>query len=144
VVQQQNQNPAQRLMVLRIIWGALLTGLLVFFGVVIVIGPSRPKPDPQLANLLLYVAVAMLAAEAPVAFLVRSLVYRKGHTEAGVSPEAYATGNIIFWAMFEGVGFFALVAGLQNQGRGPHLVVAAIAIAMIVVNFPTGGPLRRE
>jgi hypothetical protein len=131
-------------MVLRIIWGAMLLGLLTFLGVVLVIGPKMSGIDGRTSQLYLYIAVAMLAALVPAAFVVRSAVYRKNRTDAGVAPAAYVTGNIIFWAMCEGVAFFALVAGLLNRGRGPHLLVAAIAIAMIVVNFPTGAPMRQD
>jgi hypothetical protein len=53
-------------------------------------------------------------------------------------------GNIIFWALCEGVGFMELVGALLNRGRGPHLIVAGIAIAMIVVNFPTGNAMRKD
>ena len=129
---------------LRIIWGALLMGQIMFLAVVLTIGPKQEKPDPSMSNVLLYAAVAMLATTVPIAFVVRSIIYRKGQTDAGVEAGAYATGNIIFWAMCEGCGFFGLVGGLLNQGRGPHLFVAAVAIALIVVNFPTGAIMRKD
>ena len=142
---EQNQpTPRQRLMVLRIIWGAMLMGLLVFLIVVLTVGRNMPPLDPKTSQLFLYIAVAMLAALVPTAFVVRAAIYRKDTSDAGVAPAAYATGNIVFWAMCEGVAFFGLVSGMLNGGRGPHLFVAAVAIAAIVVNFPTGGSMRQD
>jgi hypothetical protein len=138
-------HPRQRIFQLRIIWAAMLMGLFAFLVVVLVTGPNHSPPDPQMSKMLMYIVWGMLLAITPMAYVIRSIVYRQGRTEEGVAPQAYVTGNIIFWAMFEGVAFFGLVGTLINQGRvGPHLYAAAIAVAMIVVNFPRGAIMREE
>ena len=38
----------------------------------------------------------------------------------------------------------SLVGAMLNVKRDPFLVVAAIAIAVMVVSFPTGRPLRAD
>jgi hypothetical protein len=84
----------------------------------------------------------MLAVLVPTAYIVRGIVYRMGRRDGVLSPAAYANGNIIFYAMCEAVGMFAIVGAFLNGGRGPHLIVAAAAMAVQVLNFPTGAPLR--
>jgi hypothetical protein len=134
-----------RLMTLRIIWAALLMGVMTFgVLVVLVLGPQRPPPaDPSFPQLLLYIAIAMAVASMSGGFIARMIIWNKGRNEDGVvAPGDYATGNIIFWATCEGPTFFALVGALLNGGRGPHLIVAAITLAVMILSFPTGGPMR--
>ena len=136
----------QQLLPLRIIWGALLMGQVTYLALVMLaLGKNMPAPDPASTQLFLYIAVGMLAVLVPMAFVVRAAVYRSGRSDEGLlAPAQYATGNIIFWAMCEGVGLAAITFGLLNQGGGPVLVVAAVAIAVQVVNFPTGSGVRWE
>src|SRR5688500_7206503 len=114
-----------RLMTLRIIWAALIMGLVMFAGVVLVIGPNRPPQDPSMPRLLLYMAIALAAISVPIGFIIRTIIWNKGRGDDGlIAAGHYATGNIIFWATCEGPAFFALVGALLNGGRGPHLIVA--------------------
>ena len=101
---QPQLNPRQALIVIRIIWAALLMGVLVFAAVVLfVVPPPASAPDPLIARTLLYVAVAMLCVLVPVGWLIRGFIWRAGRTEDGtVSVGAYNTGNIIQLAMCEG------------------------------------------
>jgi hypothetical protein len=132
-------------MALRIIWGAMLMGLIAFLVVVLTIGQNRRPMDPQFSQILFYIAVAMVVTLVPLGLLIRSIIYSRGRDESGgVSPEAYANGNIVFWATCEAAAFFALVGGLLNGGRGPHLFVGVIAMAILLVGFPTGAAMRRE
>jgi hypothetical protein len=134
-----------RLMVLRIIWAALLMGEVMFMAVTLAIGGGGPPADPRMPQIMLYVAIIMLASMVPIAYVIRSFIYRGGRREDGtVSAQAYATGNILFWAMCEGVAFCAITGAFLNGGRGPHLFVACIAIAVQVLNFPTGAVLDEE
>jgi hypothetical protein len=132
-----------QLRVLRIIWFALLLGQVMFLIVATTFAASPDQRDEGLV--LFYVAVGMLVVLTPIAFLVRGQIYARGRGPDGrVAGGAYATGNIIFWAMFEGVGMLSIVGALLNGGRGPHLFVTAAALAMHVVNFPTGRPMRGD
>jgi hypothetical protein len=134
-----------RLMTMRIIWAALLMGQVMFIGVTLVVGPNQKPADATAARMVLWVSVIMLATLVPVAYVVRAIIYRGGKQEDGtVSAQAYATGNIIFWAMCEGVGMCAITGALLNGGRGPHFIVAAIAMAVQVLNFPTGAALSED
>jgi hypothetical protein len=85
----------------------------------------------------------MLAAMIPLAYIVRAIAYRNGRTANGtVTPAAYGTGNIIFWSMCEGSAFLSLVCTMLSGGRGTPLLLAGIALAVQIANFPTGRPLR--
>jgi hypothetical protein len=144
-MEQPKPTPAQRLVALRIIWAALLAGQIMFLAIALVIGRSMHPLDPQTSQLYLYVAVAMLAVLVPTAYALRAAIYRKARGDDGmVDGAAYVTANILFFAMCEGVGIAAIAFALLNQGRGAVLFVAAIAIAVQVVNFPTGAVMRRD
>jgi hypothetical protein len=139
----QQPTPAGTLLVTRIIWAALLMGQVIFLVIVLTIGPGFAEPDPELMQILLYVLFAMLVTMVPIAYVVRGVIYNKGRRD-GVQPQAYATGNILFLAMCEGVGFAGLTFALLNRGGGPHLIVALIAMAVQVINFPTGRAMRGD
>jgi hypothetical protein len=135
----------QQLTALRIIWGALLMGQVVFLVIALAIGKNMNPRRPPDAQLQLYCAIGMLAVLVPMAYVMRAATYRKGLGEDGlITPQFYGTGNIMFFAMCEGVGLAAITFGLLNQGRGPVFFVAAVAIAVQVVNFPTGSGVRWE
>ena len=144
MTQFQSQSPAGSLLPLRIIWAAMIMGVLMFFGVVLfIIPPSKTQPDPKFMQLLLSIAIGMLCVFAPLGYLIKKIIWHKGRDTAGaVSLRAYVTGKIIQLAMCEAVAFFALVGGMLNGGGGPHLIVASIAIVFMILSFPTGKPLR--
>ena len=140
--QPPSPSPAAQLRTLRIIWAALLIGPVIFLVVATTVGAER---EPRDQTILFYVAAAMLVVITPVAHVLRSQVYARGRQPDGtVAAGAYATANIIFWAMFEGVSTFSIVGAMLNGGRGPHLYVTAVALAMHIVNFPTGRPMQGD
>jgi hypothetical protein len=137
-------DPRGVLMTLRIIWGALLMGQIIFFGVIVfVLWPQhRRTMDEQTLRLLFYVECAMLLTMIPVGFALRSITFRNGRDERGnVRPGAYSTGNILLWAMCEGVSFFGLVGAMLNNAPWPHLIVTIIAVVVQLITFPTGGEM---
>src|SRR4051794_28596393 len=102
----------KQLLTLRIIWAAMLMGEVSFMFIALVLGP---KMNSQVdVTLLAQICAGMLLVMVPTAFVIRGVVYRKGTQDGGVSPAAYMTGNIIFWAMCEGVSFFGLVVTLLS------------------------------
>jgi hypothetical protein len=138
----------QSLITVRIIWAALLVGQLFFLAIIIfVMWPSNAHTsDARTLTLLFYISVAMLVMSAPIAWFVRGAIYRGGRvragTDSGVPPQAYVTGNIVFLSMFEGASFVGLVGMFLNGRSWPHLVVPLIAMAIQVLNFPTGAPMH--
>ena len=142
-----NPRPLSPLATLRIIWAALIAGPVVFALVILfVVRPQQAAgATPALQPVLLYVNIIMVATMIPLAYIVRAVMYRGGREADGsVRPGSYATGNIIFLAMCEGAAFFSLVCGMLNGGTGLPMLLAVIALAVELINFPTGRPLRAD
>jgi hypothetical protein len=137
-------NPSNRgrLAALRIIWAALLMGQVNFLGVIFfVLWPNqsaRRQPDPMTMRMLLYVAGGMLVAAILGGYIIRSMMYGPRQSDGSIHPARYASGNIILWAMSEGVAFLALVSMMMDQKPWPFLGIALVAMANQVINFPTG------
>jgi hypothetical protein len=140
------RRPINSLMTIRIIWAALIMGVVTFGVIVLFFTPQMiTKPDPQQSQLYLKIAIAMLCVSAPLGFIIKGLIWRSARKVNGSLPiGAYSTGKIVQMAMLEGVAFFALVATMLNGGRGPHLIVAAIAVALMLLSFPTGGAMQDD
>jgi hypothetical protein len=134
----------KQLLTLRIIWAALLLGQVMYFGVALFVGKTMPEPDESMARILWYVTLAALFTLIPLAYIVRLLVYLRGRKGGAVTPEAYATGNILFWAMCEGLAMLAITAWMINRNQGRYVYVAMLAFAFQVVNYPTGKLMRPE
>ena len=140
---EQGPTPAVALRVIRIIWAALLMGVLSFFVVVYFVGPNRRPMDAKVLELLLYLAIGMLVVMVSIGFFVRAMTYRNHRDENGaVSPGAYNSGNIIFFACCEGPAFLGLTSWMISGARGPHVMVAVVAVAILLISFPTGRPMR--
>ena len=127
------------LVTLRIIWAALLMGQVAFLCVVMIVAGNQAPPDPHMMRIMFLVLLGMLIVMVPSGLIVRSIIYGGGRQPDGsITPAAYATGNIIFYAMCEGVGFFGLVCTMMNRGFGPHTIVALTAMGILLVSFPRG------
>ncbi|HYO10410.1 MAG TPA: hypothetical protein VER17_15685 [Tepidisphaeraceae bacterium] len=132
------------LITLRIIWAAMLLGQLVYLGVALAIGSPENRND-DLQRLLLYVLIAMAVSSIAVGFILRGILYQRNRQPDGaVAAGAYSTGNILFYAMCEGVGLFGITCTLLNGGFSAHTAVALGAMVVLLLNFPTGRPLRRD
>ena len=134
----------KQLLTLRIIWAALLFGQVMYFGIALFVGRTMPEPDASTARILWYVTLAAMFLLIPLAYVVRLMVFLRGRKGTVVTPEAYATGNILFWAMCEGLAMLAITCWLLNRNQGPYLYVAMLAFAFQVVNYPTGKLMRPE
>ena len=141
-----NPGPLSPLAALRLIWAALIAGPVIFGAVVVfVMGPQQRAAGAQLLPVLLYIDVAMVATMIPAAYIVRAVMYRAGRKEDGSIPHAtYAAATIVFLAMCEGSAFFSLVCGMMNGGTGLPMLLAVVALAVELINFPTGRPLRPD
>lgn len=137
-------SPEKSLVVLRIIWGALLMGQLCFLVVLIMLFTQRVMPFGHLPQpTLTWISVALLVVMVPVGALLRWNTFRRARTPEGtLPPAAYASGSILFWACCEGVTFFALIVVMVNASFWPTILVAAASMAIQLVAFPTGAPLK--
>lgn len=129
-----------RLMVLRIIWGALLMGQVVFMFIALTAGGQGQSGTD--VKLLERICAGMFVVIVPTAFVVRKIMYRVNSPEGNLTMAGYSTGNIVFWAMCEGVSFFGLVITFLSGKPGLAFAIAVAAMIVQIVNFPTGGPVK--
>ena len=111
---------------MRVIWGALIMGQVMFMVVEGIILSQRVQGNvpakPPDVWMLFYVNVGMLLTVVPVMYLVRGAMFRRKRNAEGILPAAtYATGNIIFWAGCEGVSFFGSVVAMIWRSFGDDL-----------------------
>jgi hypothetical protein len=130
------------LIVLRFIWAVLILGELSFAGIVtMVLWPQRTAPpDLVAAQNMTIVATVMMLVLLPLAFVIRRMVYRPG-PNGQITPGKYLTGNIIFYTMCDSVAMTGLIAMFLHGGPGGAVIVPAIAVAMQIVNYPSGTAL---
>jgi hypothetical protein len=138
-------SPRGSLVTLRIIWAALLLGQLTFLGIVVwlIRQPGARAPvSPDLRRTLFILCAAWLVMAVPVGYFIRLKMFEKDRRPDGsVAPASYASGNIIFWALCEGVSLFAIVGILLAREMAPFIYITLIAVAVQAINFPTGAPL---
>jgi len=141
-------TPQQSLRTLRIIWAALLTGQVVFLVIVmwLIRQPAqRATITPELRRTLFIIAAASLVMAVPIGYFIRRKSYDKGRGPDGaVAPPGYATGNIVLYALCEGVSLFAIVGILLSRQVTPFIYITLLAVAVQAVNFPTGASLAKR
>jgi F0F1-type ATP synthase membrane subunit c/vacuolar-type H+-ATPase subunit K len=138
---------AQRIQVLRnarIMWAALLFGEIAFGAIVaaLISGAfgDAPAADPDLAPIMTGVGLLTLVTVVPIAYFIRGQIYKRFWRDHAVAPQGYFTGNLLLWAMCEGVALFGLVVVLVTGSWSP-LLVAVVAMAVQIVNHPHGRPM---
>ncbi len=125
------------LRVLRLLWAAMLgtqlTGLVVFVAML----PGR-SPNMGAGWTIFIGATVMLAVSVPAGYFARSQLYKRHWEGNRVTPRGYLTGNVVLLSLCESVGLLGLVGVLVSGSVWPCVVPAVIAMAVQVVNFPTG------
>lgn len=136
-------QPKVAFRVLKIIFYALNTGLLLFFIVSIYLNEMQIPPFKEGFDILTYVNVFLLAA-IPAGYSISS---RKiDAIDAGDSFskkfEQYQTAMILRWAMIEGTALFSLV-GLIVLQDAKQLVLFVICVLVLSSNTVTKEKVTR-
>ncbi len=138
-----NMTPEKALISSRIMWAALVGGQVIFLIVIIAMqGRLSGTPDPQMVATLHYISIGMVIAAVPVGMFIRSQMYKKFWVGNKVTPQGYLQGNLLLWAMCEGTSLFGLVVTMLADGFWPWVVPSALAMAVQVMNWPDGAPMR--
>jgi len=138
-------DPAQALKTMIIIWFALISGQVMFFVVILVVGQSGSgpaTPSSDVGDLLHVISWVALATAAPVGYFVRNQTYKANWQDEVVTPGGYVTGNLLLLAMLEGAGMLALVGAFVSHNLWPNALPALFAVVVQAINFPTGRPMR--
>ena len=141
-------NPRGMLITTRILWAALLAGQIGFMFVILVIWSQKADSPAQnsedVAQIIGYIAIAMLVLLTPIGYFIRNQVYKANWEGDVVTPLGYMRGNIILLAMLEGTAFLGLIGTLVQGSFGLPLVPAVVAMAIQVINFPHGRPMFEQ
>lgn len=135
-------TPRSALFTTRIIWAALLMGQLIFLAVAYLRGGLQI--NAPLGRVLGLIAVILVVAFIPIAYVMRGILYGPARAENRVPPERYTSANIMFLAMFEGPSFLGILTFLGTAQPWPALLASGIAILVQLINFPTGSAMGMD
>jgi hypothetical protein len=134
-----SSSPRQALLLARIIWGAMLGGLVMLLVVAVMIGGKRAgdaEGAGQFASLT-WGVWALLAAGWGVGTFVRGQIFKRHWVGEVVTPTGFIVGSVVSWAMVEGPTMLGLVLCIAD-GLWPHVWVVAGGIGLMVLMFPSG------
>jgi hypothetical protein len=155
----------QRLRVMQIIAGALILGVVVFLGVVLLVVHGRNRGQgvmpAQPLPVISLMAVAMLAVCGPLAFVIPAVVTKSSlrqilsgtwRAPPGADPAMTATVGgrlmgvrqttlIVGMALLEGTAFLGCTAYLSDA-RPFVLAVVGVAVLLMLCKFPTEAGVR--
>jgi hypothetical protein len=128
----------------RILWAAMLLGEIAFAVIVVCLRSGMlgdvPVARTDLLPIMTGVATLTLVTGVPIAYFIRGQIYKRHWRDHAILPQGYFMGNLLLWAVCEGVAFFGLV-GVLVTGAWHPLVVAVFAAAVQIVNYPHGRPM---
>ncbi len=131
-------NPKTALLNLRIIWFALVMGVVTIGGMLVFLHQSHEPVEQKPPGPLTFIACGTMLCAIPAGFLVRQAVYRKGAAGGVVLPAQYFTGNVIAMALCEGAAIQSLILWFTANESWWALIAAAVALAVLVLLLPTG------
>ena len=88
------------------------------------------------------VAWVLLVVAVLVGFFLRNQIYKQHWRGSSVTPAGYVTGNLVFFGIIEGPGVVAAVLLMVGSSLLPTLLPLLISWVILLVNYPTGGPMR--
>ena len=88
-------------------------------------------------------SIAFLVVAAPIAFAVRSRLFRSFWRGEGVNPRKYLTGMLVVWFTFEAGGLLSLTGCLLSNSLLPGLLPALAAFMFFTPLWPNGHAMSR-
>lgn len=140
--QDSTLTPTAAVTSLRIIWGALIVGQVFLAGIVGTLAKPDEPWDAEIGRWLLYLSAGLVLLLAPLGYFVRNQTYKAGWRGDVITPGAYVRGNVALFAMMEGAAMVAMISALFSGDLLPSLLIAAAALVVQLINFPTGKPLE--
>jgi hypothetical protein len=138
------QSPKAALMILRLHWAASVVIPLVFAAVAIF--KHESTSTPPLSINLDYVLVGLLVGTGVVAligYFARMQIYKRHWQGEAVAPKGYVSGNIVLMALLELPMMVTLMMLIFMPEQVKVLLVpGALVMLLLLVNFPTGKPMR--
>jgi len=126
-----------------IIWLVMLAlPFFVFLAVVWALMGDR-QANPQTANVWFIFSLAWLGLCVPVAFFLRSRVFKAYWTGRAVSPRSYLTGMFTVWATIELGGLISLLGCYFSHSFTPNIMPAIVAFILFTPFWPTGRAMTK-
>ncbi len=127
---------------IRILWGAMLMGQLIFLGVVLALSWSSEPAEFEEVKSLYMIAVVFALVSVPISSFIRMQMYKKNWVNNSVTPQGYVQGTLVSLAVIEAASFFSLVVVLIHSHIGPTLALPVALIGVFVMNYPNGKPMQ--
>lgn len=146
-LEDQSQAPGQlpMLAILRLTWGGMLIGKLLFAGIIITLVRNRqftPLINPRQARLGFYILLGLLCFCILVAYFLRSQIYKRHWQEHAITARGYFVANLVVWLTIEAFFFLAVIMMFLTGQLFPGFWPALGGLLAMLVTFPTGKPLQ--
>lgn len=130
------QPDSQRLLTLRIIWGALLSSLSIYAGLTFILQPPAGFVPNEQGALFIGVFAAVSITQLTLIPFLRQLLFWKPLGRGDIAPDQliqrFFTASIVSWALCEAVAVFGLTLYMLTYERPPALAFMAVgALAML-------------
>ena len=126
---------------LRLIWAALLVGLVVM---AVVLQNVLQRAGGGLSSVpawLGWVPMALLLVGLPVSYFIRNQCYKRAWRGHQIDPSGYVTGNLVVFAVLETVALTGLIISAMLPTAGAARAAVAAGFVLMLLNFPNGRPL---
>ena len=133
---------------IRVVYLALMAGLLFFLTIAIVItqlaGPIV-SGDEEYMNLMLLALLALAAITIPAGLILFKSHLKEADKKSDLTDkiEVYRSALIVRAAMFEGTGFFSVVCVLLF-GHYVFIIIGAAILILFGIFFPTKARIARD
>lgn len=139
-------TPRQALMNTRIIWLGMLMSLIALGAAgLFLIGRGMSETSGSETatggTVLSVVALVVLLGGTFAGYLLRQQAFKAGWTGNAVRPEAFVKGSILLFAPVEAAAVVAVVVAMVENAVFPAMLLAALALAVLAINFPTGSAM---
>jgi len=150
----QVTDPKQALPLARIIWAAMVAGVL-FIGIILTaVGDYSGQAVAENADatvaladspapmLWFYLAGGITIVLLPAGLFMRGQIFKRGWEDGHVTPAAFLNGHVVAWAFFEGAAMVGLIFTFVAEVYVPHIVAPAVAWGVLLFTFPRRGLMR--
>ena len=100
-------------------------------------------PHQSMRNAWFIGSILFLLLAAPIAFAVRSRLFRSYWRGEAVAPRAYLAGMLIVWGTLEIGGLLSLVGCLMSNSMTPCILPAVAAFLFFAPLWPNGSAMAR-
>jgi hypothetical protein len=136
-------NPQKALRLAWVSWLVLLiVPMSLFLAAFYVSAHTDPaKPRPESARVWFIFILLFLLVAVPAALFVRGHLFKAYRAGRVVAPLKYLYGEWLIWIPLSIAGILACLASLQARTLLPNLIPGALALAIHMLAWPTGGAM---